>query len=65
MADFEKYIAMPLEVVKKELTGLGYNVKIEKCSKPKIKTDSELIVSVKQNGNELLLVVGDFLIEEL
>ena len=65
MADFEKYIAMPVDLAKKELTDLSYKVKTEKCSKPKIKTDSELVVNIKQNGNELLLLVGDFLIEEL
>ena len=65
MVNFDKYIAEPVEAVQKELTNLGYTVKIEKCSKPKIKTDSELVVCVKQNGNEVLLVVGDFLIEEL
>ena len=49
--------------VLKQLEDKGYNVQIQKSSKPKIKTDSELVVQVRMLGEKrVLLVVGDFLI---
>ena len=60
--DTLKYIGMPLEKAKKELEDLGYNVEVIICSKPKIKTDSILVVAARKEGKNVQLVVGDFLI---
>ena len=58
----ERYIGMPLEKAKEELEKQGFFVKTKKCSLPKIKTDSELVVSLKRSQNTITLYVGDFLI---
>ena len=61
--NFEKLIGERVELAKKQLEDKGYNVQIQKSSKPKIKTDSELVVQVRMLGEKrVLLVVGDFLI---
>lgn len=65
MDQFEKYITMPLETAKAELEELGYTVKTQKCSQPKIKTDSKLVIHARKTGNEVLLIYGDFLVKEL
>ncbi len=53
---------MPLKKAKEELKKQGFIVKEKKCSLPKIKTDSELVVSIRQDQNIVTLYVGDFLI---
>ena len=61
--NFDKLIGERVEIAKKQLENKGYNVQIQKSSKPKIKTDSELVVQVRMLGEkQVLLVVGDFLI---
>ena len=59
----EDLIGMPLELARKNLEDKGFRVKVIKCSKPKIKTDSELITNVRLDNGEATLFVGDFLIE--
>jgi len=51
------------ENIAEELEKLGFKVEVLKCSKPKIKTDKELVVSLKQTTNSVILIVGDFLID--
>lgn len=65
MDELVKYVAMPLKMAKTKLEKEGYIVKTQKCSKPKIKTDSELVIHARKNGNEVLLIYGDFLVKEL
>lgn len=60
---FDKYIGKPIEKCVQELNNLGYNIEIIKSSKQKIKTDNELVVSVREvSDNEVIIVVGEFLI---
>jgi len=61
--DIYSFIGKPLELAKEELEKLGFKVEVLKCSKPKIKTDKELVVSLKQTTNSVILIVGDFLID--
>lgn len=61
--NFDDFIGMPLTTAKVNLEKQGFIVQVLKSSKPKIKTDSELVIVVKQIGDkQVLLVVGDFLI---
>lgn len=61
--DIYSFIGKPLELAKEELENLGYKVEVLKSSKPKIKTDRELVVSLKEKADSIILVVGDFLID--
>ena len=56
------FIGEPAAEVKSALEKDGYEVEIVVNSKPKIKTDSVLVVSLRQEGNKVTLIVGDFLI---
>ena len=57
------YIGRPINDVKSELENQGVVVNVIKNSKPKIKTDYELVVSVKSVGdNKVDVIVGDFLV---
>lgn len=59
----DHYIGQPLDLVKKELEAQGINVEVVKNSKPKIITDTELVVCAKVlEEKQVLLIVGDFLI---
>ena len=60
--DLYNFVGKPLDVAKQDLENLGYKVEVLKNSKPKIKTDMELVVSLKQTANSIILIVGDFLI---
>ena len=61
--NFDKYIGEPVDFVRQEVEKQGFKVVVLKSSKPKIKTDSELVVAVKHlHDKELMLIVGDFLI---
>ena len=60
--DLYSFVGKPLDIAKQELEKLGYKVDVLKNSKPKIKTDRELVVSLKQTANSVILIVGDFLI---
>ena len=61
--NFQDFIGEPIDIVVDHFEKNGYEVQVVKNSKPKIKTDSELVVSVKMIGEkQVLLVVGDFLI---
>lgn len=56
-------MGLPVKVAKEKLEKAGCSVSIIKNSMPKIRTDAELVVSVKDLGNnQVLLIVGDFLI---
>ncbi len=61
--DLSCFIGEPLEDVKKTLSDKGLNIIIKEFLKPKMKTDSKLVVVAKYiNANTIELVVGDFLI---
>lgn len=61
--DLSCFIGEPLEDVKKTLSAKGMNIIVKEFLKPKMKTDSKLVVAVKQiDVNTIELVVGDFLI---
>lgn len=63
MENFDCFICKPLPIVKKDLEELGYKVVVTKNSLTKIKTDYELVVSIRKlKEKELELIVGDFLI---
>jgi len=61
--DLIKFTGMPLNNAVQQLEKLGLNVKVFKYSKPKIKTDYELVVKARMlSETEVELIVGDFLI---
>lgn len=60
--DAEKYILTDLDFAKADLEKQGYKVKVTLCSMPKIKVDSKLVMFVRQKGDEVELIVSDFLI---
>ena len=61
--DLSCFIGEHLEDVKKTLSAKGVNIIVKEFLKPKMKTDSKLVVAVKQiDANTIELVVGDFLI---
>lgn len=57
----DERIGRPLEEVLKQVG--DKKVTIIKNSKPKIKTDSQLVVAVRESEGEITLIVGDFLLE--
>ncbi len=62
--DFEKYIGLPLELVKKDLEKQGIKVEEKEFSKPKIRKSDMLVVKVEKLGEKhVLLLVADFKIE--
>ena len=61
--DLNSFIGEPVEDVKKTLSDRGMNIIVEEFLKPKMKTDSKLVVALRQiDANTIKLVVGDFLI---
>lgn len=55
-------IGEPVEKVKRELESKGYSVTIREFSKPKMTTDTQLVVKAdKLTDNHIELIVGDFL----
>ena len=52
----------PVDKVKRELESMGYLVTIREFSKPKMITDTQLVVKAdKLTDNHIELLVGDFL----
>ena len=52
----------PVDKVKRELESMGYLVTIREFSKPKMITDTQLVVKAdKLTDNHIELIVGDFL----
>ena len=61
--NFDKFIGLPVGLVKNDLEKLGYFVDVVKTSKPKIITDTELVIKVElKQEKQVLVIVGDFLI---
>ena len=60
--DLKQFIGQPLEKVKALFDAKGLTYITIKNSKPKIKTDSELVVCIKQDADKFTIIVGDFLI---
>lgn len=61
--DLNSFIGEPLENVKKTLSDSGLNIIVEEFLKPKMKTDTKLVVQAKfVDEKTIKLVVGDFLI---
>ncbi|MBQ7466771.1 MAG: hypothetical protein IJS74_01725 [Clostridia bacterium] len=61
--DLNSFIGESVEDVKKTLSDRGMNIIVEEFLKPKMKTDSKLVVALRQiDANTIKLVVGDFLI---
>ena len=60
---FFSLIGQPLNLVRTGLEEKGYQVVIKEFSKPKMKTDTQLVVKAdKLTDNQIELIVGDFLI---
>lgn len=56
------FIGEPVDKVKRELESMGYLVTIREFSKPKMITDTQLVVKAdKLTDNHIELLVGDFL----
>ena len=61
--DLNSFIGESVEDVKKTLSDRGMNIIVEEFLKPTMKTDSKLVVALRQiDANTIKLVVGDFLI---
>lgn len=61
---FFSLIGQPLNLVRTGLEEKGYQVVIKEFSKPKMKTDTQLVIKAdKLNDNTVELIVGDFLID--
>jgi len=63
--NFKDYIGQPSDKVKAILEKQGFFVTINNNSRPKIKTDYELVVKIKSlPENQIILECGDFLINK-
>ena len=61
--DLNCFIGQPLENVERTLYDKGLNIIVEEFLKPKMKTDTKLVVQAKYVDEKTIkLVVGDFLI---
>ena len=61
--DFLNLIGEPLEKVRKMLEDKGFAVTVREFSKPKMQTDTQLVVKAdKLTDSHIELIVGDFYI---
>ena len=61
--DLSLFVGEPLDDVKKTLSDKGLNIIVDEFIKPKMKTDTKLVVLAKYiDAKTVKLIVGDFLI---
>ena len=61
--DLSLFVGEPLDDVKKTLSDRGLNIIVDEFIKPKMKTDTKLVVLAKYiDAKTVKLIVGDFLI---